>query len=212
MRRFIPLALLMLFLCAACNRQPTSTADVPRLLSQTYKIAVAPFSQPLHAGQLIMGNIPENQGKIPPDDLLALDLDLRHELQTHTRRQYNFLNTGNAQVKTPASGQPKGLQFWVNYGREHSLEYILVPQVLDWHERDGSEAGVQKSAHMRVEFFLINVPNALVVNRSVYEEKQVGLVDNLLGVADFVKRKGQWVSARQLAGEGMLKAIKELGL
>ena len=89
---------------------------------------------------------------------------------------------------------------------------MLVPQVLDWHEREGSEAGVTSSAHVRVEFFLLNIDNESLGPRSVFEEKQVGLTENLLTVGEFFKRKGQWVSARQLSVDGMRKAVKELGL
>lgn len=206
------LSICCLLLFSGCSQKPGSTADVPRLLPQSYKISVAPFFQPIHFGQIIMGNIPENQGKIPADALMGLDADLRQILLTDTKRQYNFLTLGNNLATYPASAQPRGLQFWLDYGRSHSLQYILVPQVLDWHEREGSQAGVEKSAHTRVEFFLINVPAGLVVGRTVYEEKQVGLVDNLFGVADFIKRRGQWVTARQLAQEGMKKAVLELGL
>ncbi len=65
---------------------------------------------------------------------------------------------------------------------------------------------------MRVEFYLVNINDQNAINRSIFEEKQVGLVDNLLGVADFVRRKGQWVTAQDLAVDGMAKAVKDLGL
>ena len=60
---------------------------------------------------------------------------------------------------------------------------------------------------MRVEFFLINVAAGTVMSRSVFEERQEGLVDNLLKVGSFIKRRGQWVTAEQLSVDGM----EELG-
>lgn len=209
------LAIFLAAISVGCARQPTSTAEVPRHLSQTYKISVAPFSQPVNPGQLIAGQIPEDQGKVPQDVLLNLDMDLRGVLMSKTSRQFAFIPACVFQDYEGAAhsqNKPEGLATWLAYGKQHGAEYLLVPQVMNWHEREGSQAGVQKSAHVRLEFFLLNVKDGLVVSRSVFEEKQVGLVDNLLGVADFVKRKGQWVTARQLADEAMENAVKEMGL
>lgn len=215
MKMWLPMLLIALVAIAGCARKPASTSDLPRLISQRYQIAVAPFTQPRHAGQMISGQLPEDQGMIPQDELLALDTDLRDVLRTHTHRNYNFIPAPNQNPDSEfsrASAQPRGLAKWIAYGKRHNAQLLLVPMVLDWHEREGSQAGVSRSAHARLEFFLLNVPENGVENRSVFEEKQVGLVDNLLSVADFVKRKGQWVTARQLADEAMLKAVRELGL
>ncbi|MBD5640981.1 MAG: hypothetical protein HDQ91_00995 [Desulfovibrio sp.] len=211
----IAAAFICILALAACARQPSGTADVPRLLPQSYRIAVAPFTQPLNPGQLITGQIPENQGLIPQDGLLALDLDLRQTLLSGTRRQYDFIPPQNLAKEldhSRSTGQAGALPRWLEYGKAHNAQLLLVPMILNWHEREGSQAGVTSSAHARVEFFLLSIPDKGVMNRSIYEEKQVGLVDNLLTVGDFVKRKGQWVSARDLAVEAMTQAVRDLGL
>lgn len=202
-------------LAIACSRQPTSTADVPRLAPQSWKISVAPFTQPRNPSQLITGSIPEAQGEIPRDALDALDMDLRDVLIAQTKRQFIFIPPNHLPrdwTSAYSTGQPSALARWIEYGKKHGAEYLLVPQVMDWHEREGSQAGVTSSAHVRVEFYLLNIAEGLPVSRSIFEEKQVGLIDNLLTVADFVKRKGQWVTAQQLADDGMRKAIKDMGL
>lgn len=205
----------LLILVAGCTRRPQSTADIPRSIPASYKISVAPFTQPLNNGELVSGQLPDDQGLIPRDDLLTLDRDLRDALLSTTKRNYNFLQPGNIAADlslTHATAQPTGLARWLALGKKYGAQLLLVPQVISWHEREGSQAGVQKSAHARVEFFLLNIPAGIVMNRAIFEEKQVGLADNLLSVGDFVRRKGQWVSARQLAGDGIASAIKELGL
>lgn len=218
MSRYHKLAMLLIMCCifmSACSQRPASTADVPRHLSATYRIAVAPFTQPLEPGQLLTGQIPEDQGIAPQDVLLALDMDLRDALMTQTKRQFDFIPRANLHKElniTHSTAQPGAIQRWVSYGTRHGAQYLLVPQVLNWKDREGSQAGVSKSAHCRVEFFLINIKDGLVTARSVFEEKQVGLVDDLLQIGKFIKRKGQWVSARDLAVEGMTQAIKEMGL
>ena len=101
---------------------------------------------------------------------------------------------------------------WIEYGKKQGAQVLLIPQVLDWHEREGSTAGVTQSAHVRIEFFLLRVDTGSIMDRSVFEEKQLGLSENLLNMGSFLKRKGQWVTAEDLSVESMRKAVKDLGL
>ena len=136
-------------------------------------------------------------------------------LNAGSKRQYKFINTVDLPkdlTRFHSSEQPQALPLWIAYGKKQGAQLLLVPQVLDWHEREGSTAGVTQPAHVRVEFFLINVANGLVMSRSVFEERQEGLVDNLLNVGTFFKRRGQWVTAEELSEDGMHKAVKDMGL
>lgn len=209
------LFLFLLALCAACARQRAGSAEPPRHLAQNLRVAVAPFSQPLHPGQLIAGHIPEPQGRISPEELQALDSELRDILNSDTRRRYVFIPARNDVADFTSghsTGQPSALPRWIAYGRGHGLGLLLVPQVLDWHQRQGSRAGVTSPAHVRIEFFLISVAQEALVGRSVFEERQEGLVDNLLNVGSFLKRRGAWISADDMARESMAGAVRELGL
>lgn len=174
---------------------------------------MAPFSQPLTPSQLFTGQLPIPQGKIPPDELKTLDRDLREVLYRSNRRQFDFLPADKtAMLPKKMGAQPAALDFWLSFGERNKLDYLLVPQVLNWEERRGSEAGVTSSASVRLEFFLLAIPQKTLVGRSIYEEKQVGLIDNILTVGDFIKRKGQWVDANTLAIEAMEQAVRDLGL
>lgn len=209
------LTFLLLFTLASCSRQARNAAELPYMLPASYKVTVAPFTQPHDPYHLISGQIPENQGQIKRDELLALDRSLKNVLLQDTQRSYDFIPRSKMPPdwsKAHSSGQPSALGRWIAYGRQQGAQLLLVPQVLDWHERQGSEAGVTNSAHVRVEFYLLNIEREGVQNRSIFEEKQVGLIDNLLTVGEFVKRRGQWVTATELSVEGMKKAVKDLGL
>ncbi|MCR4666906.1 MAG: hypothetical protein K5657_06390 [Desulfovibrio sp.] len=206
--------LLLLFTLSAC-KQARSTADVPTLLSRSYAVSVAPFSQPVSTADLILGRIPEQQGKIDEESLALLDHELRRVLaDTMKRRNYTFIKESLARksINFHNAAQPQALSAWIAYGRKHHADLLLVPQVLDWHERAGSRAGVVSSASVRVEFFLLNIKKATVMGRCIFEEKQEALTDNILNIGSFIKRRGSWVSAVDLAREGMQKAKVEFGL
>ena len=210
----LPALCLMLIACS-CSRRPTSTAYVPRVISPSYVISVAPFTQPINASQLITGRIPDNQGRIADEQLPSLDRRFRNVLTTDSKRQFKYIDTIDLPrdlTRFHSSEQPQALPLWIAYGKKQGAQLLLVPQILDWHERQGSTAGVTEPAHVRVEFFLINVANGSIMSRSVFEEKQEGLVDNLMNVGTFFKRRGQWVTAEELTEDGMRKAVKDMGL
>ncbi|MDE5831705.1 MAG: hypothetical protein K2H64_01745 [Desulfovibrio sp.] len=205
----------VLFACAVCACSVKSGRDAPKIAPTGQRVTVAPFTQPLDPAQLITGYIPENQGKIPEDELIALDTELRRVLLKGDEREYAFMpprklpKTWN---EARSSSQPAALKTWLEYGKEHNAKLLLVPQVMDWKEREGSEAGVTESAYARIELFLLNITDGSIAGRAIFEEKQAGLVDNLLTIRDFVKRRGKWLTARELAADGLTKAVKDLGL
>ncbi|WP_301964135.1 hypothetical protein [uncultured Desulfovibrio sp.] len=205
----------LLLLAGGCNRKPASTADVPRSLSHQYKIAVAPFTQPRDTSQLIMGQIPQPQGLAARDVLMAQDRQLRDVLYTMTKRSYDFLPRTRPLPdlkRFHTSERPQALPLWVEYARKTSADILFIPQVLTWRDRQGSAAGVTEPAHVRLEFFLLNIKEGTIIGHSVYEVEQQGLTENLLNVGDFFKRQGKWVTAEELAREAMIKAVKDLKL
>lgn len=205
----------LLVLTGGCNRKPASTADVPRSLSHQYKIAVAPFTQPRDISQLIMGQLPQPQALAAHDVLMAQDRQLRDVLYTSTKRSYDFLPRTRPLPdlkRLHTSERPQALPLWVEYARKASADILLIPQVLTWRDRQGSAAGVTEPAHVRLEFFLLNIKEGNIIGHSVYEVEQQGLTENLLNVGDFFKRQGKWVTAEELAREAMTKAVKDLNL
>ena len=205
----------LLVLTGGCNRKPASTADVPRSLSHQYKIAVAPFTQPRDISQLIMGQLPQPQALAARDVLIAQDRQLRDVLYTTTKRSYDFLPRTRPLPdlkRFHTSERPQALPLWVEYARKTSADILFIPQVLTWRDRQGSAAGVTEPAHVRLEFFLLNIKEGTIIGHSVYEVEQQGLTENLLNVGDFFKRQGKWVTAEELAREAMIKAVKDLNL
>ena len=199
----------------ACSQRPRSTADVPVILSHSYRVSIAPFSQPTSTAELITGQISTPQGKIEEKDLLQLDRQLRTILtSSQSKRNYTFLKTPlkKTSIAYHDAGQPMALKDWLAYGRQQNCDLLLVPFVLDWHQREGSRAGVTQSAAVHLQFFLLKIASGTVMSRSVFDEKQRPLSENFLELGSFLKRRGSWITAEDLATEGILKAKKELGL
>ena len=111
------------------------------------------------------------------------------------------------------AGGNTALDHWTAVAKEHGLDLIIVPQILDWNERHGGAAGVTTSAAVNMDFFLIDArEEGQLINRSHYNEKQIGLSDNLMNFSMFVKRGAKWLTAQDLAMEAADKMIREFGL
>jgi len=213
--RFIATALAVLVLTplVACQKR-TPRDFAPTTIPQEFRVGVAWFTQPTTTSELVAGQLPNHQGKINPGLLPDLDSTLARTLSQESNRQYVTLA---APISMPSihiheSGTPQGLQTWLEIGRQADVDLLFVPQIIHWQERDGGEAGVATSASIKAEFYLIDIARTRLLKRSVFEEQQVGLSENLLTVDKFFKRKGRWISATELTQEGIRKAIKDFGL
>ena len=82
----------------------------------------------------------------------------------------------------------------------------------EWRERDGSAIGAAKPAKVVMDIYVVDVRNEALISRSHFDETQSALSSNLLEADKFFKRGGKWITAHDLAQEGMEKAVKELGL
>jgi hypothetical protein len=213
--RFIATALAVLFLTplVACQKRPPGEF-APTTIPQEFRVGVAWFTQPTATSELVTGQLPNHQGKINPGLLPDLDNTLARTLSQESNRQYVTLAapTSAPSIRYHESGSPQGLRTWLEIGRKADVDLLFVPQIIHWQERDGGEVGVATSASIKAEFYLIDIARTRLLKRSVFEEQQIGLSENLLTVDKFFKRKGRWISATELTQEGIRKAIKDFGL
>lgn len=210
-RRCIALSLVALVLGLWGCATPRQGPELPHV-----KIGVAEFSQPQSTTEMLAGYMPEDGPRIQPKRLTELDATLAEVLRTETRRQYadaeTFLGCRDAKAPGQTSGRVAALRHWVAVGACMKVDFILVPQVYEFHEREGSEAGVTRPAGVILDFFLVDVNNSVLTSRSHFDETQAALASNLLDAGKFISRGAKWVSAIELAREGMVKAIEDMGL
>ena len=207
-RRFFCLAVLAvsISLLAACQKTTPSTPDLPDL-----KVGVVGVEQPKGTTDLLAGFIPEDRVLASDQAVATFNEELMKLLKTTTHRSYVFIPKAGGADPRERNG---ALAHWAKIGKDMGVDLLIVPQILDWSERAGSSAGVTTSAAVNMDFYLIDVrePGGALVSRSHFKEKQVGLSDNLMNFDTFLKRGAKWLTAQELAMEGMQKMIKEFGL
>ena len=179
-------------------------------------LGVADFTQPQSVLDMLAGHMTENTPRVQSKLLSELDATLDDVLRRETKRSYasreTFLGCRNASVPGQTSGRGTALKRWIAVGNCMKVDFLLVPQVINVHEREGGEAGVTRPASVTMDFFLIDIRNSVLTSRSHFDETQAALTDNLLETGKFISRHGKWINALEMAREGMVKAVKDLGL
>ncbi len=195
---------LMAFMLTACQEKPRGPAPLPAL-----RIGVAQFTQPTAVQELMAGYIPEDQAPIAAKDLEALDMDFAKVLTDGTDRRFLFIPTDALSLK---SYKGPVIEYWLELGKAADVDLLIVPQALAYTPRLGGDMGVTKAAAVMLDFFLIDVREEVLVHRYPFTEEQIGLAENLLEIDKFFLRGGKWLTAEELAQEGMVNVIKEFGL
>lgn len=205
-------AMIMLFL-AGCSRQQQQQPI--RTQPGNVTVGIARFTQPMSTADLLAGTLPEYYPTINEAVPLELDQVFNATLSSSLTRPFVNSNVATAcerEVSDKNTGMNSAMRYWVAVGKCMQVDLILVPMLMRWEERQGGQAGVVRPASVVLDFFLIDTRDATLVSRVRYDETQAALTDNLLDLNKFVRRGGRWVTATDLAREGMNRAIKGMGL
>jgi hypothetical protein len=103
------------------------------------------------------------------------------------------------------------VEYWKAVGQCMKADFLLVPFVSRWQEREGGEWGVTRPASVTMDLYLIETASGQV-RRYHFEEEQRGLAENLLQGRRFVKRQGRWVTPLEIAAEALEEGTRALGL
>lgn len=212
----LPLLLCLAFI-AGLLLSGCSTPRQPPLPVGNLKLGVANFVQPKAPSDMLAGYAPEDTPNIDMKVLNEMDALLASVLASKSKNTFQSRESALhcAQVIKEQGGRTHNqaaLRKWSAIGRCMGVDLLVVPQLYEWRERDGSAVGVMTPAKVVMDVFIIDVRNEAVISRSRFDETQSSLSNNLLEAGKFFKRGGKWITAKDLAQEGMEKAVKELGL
>jgi hypothetical protein len=87
---------------------------------------------------------------------------------------------------------------------------VIVPRVRRFRERIGDEWGARSPASVSFTLELIDVRRGDVIWSASYDETQKSLSENIFALGDIGTRGVRWLSAEQLAQEGVRRAVGQL--
>jgi len=95
------------------------------------------------------------------------------------------------------------LEMIVEIGRSLGADAVLVGYVYRFKERQGSTYSVGTPASVAFDIDLVSVNNGRIIWYGRYNETQKALTDDLFQFGKFIKRKGRWVTAWEMAVNGL---------
>ena len=206
--RYIILAVLIF--CSAC----AGTTQF-QSVSPSATLAVAHFVHPQNDWELMAGVLPEEASVIPEQVLDALDDQMIVTLKNNRARTV----MGAAMVRqceeivlaSKERQRFETVEYWKAVGQCMKADFLIVPYVSRWQERDGGEWGVTRPASLTMDMYLIETASGQV-RRYHFEEEQRGFFENLLQGKRFMKRQGRWVTPLEIAAEALEEGTRALGL
>jgi hypothetical protein len=88
-------------------------------------------------------------------------------------------------------------------GLEANLDTVLLGWVFRYSERIGNAWGVQKPASVAFVVQLFDGKKGTLLWRGKFDETQQPLSADILGLPSFLRRGGRWLTAGQLAADGV---------
>ncbi|MCK5552425.1 MAG: hypothetical protein KAJ09_04710 [Deltaproteobacteria bacterium] len=88
-------------------------------------------------------------------------------------------------------------------GEAFGVDGVLLGWVFRYEERIGSAIAVERPASVSFAIHLVGVKEDRVLWRGFFQETQQPLSENILKFTAFLRRRGRWLTAKDLASVGM---------
>ena len=108
------------------------------------------------------------------------------------------------------SGKPKIYykDIAIDVGRILDADSVMVGIISEYTERGGTEWGIESPSTVTFRVEVLSTKDGRVIWETYFTETQKPLFDNLFEIKKFVKRKGKWITADEMAKEGARKAAQ----
>ena len=184
------------------------------------KLAVAGFQLGLMPGQQPKAMSDPITGSIfmaePVNEAYAEELSSALYRLLSERGDYTLIplvEVGNIAMNLEVSS-PKLLQnpkqLYAQVGKHLGADMVLVGYLYRWRERRGESYGVRRAASVAFSLGLISVKDRDLVWSGKFDKTQRSLAENLLDLLTFLRGKGRWMSAKELALMGLEKVVKDI--
>lgn len=104
------------------------------------------------------------------------------------------------------------MDLYLKTGQALNADAVLVNYVYQFRDRDGTDYSVALPASVAFHMDMIQVKEGQIVWSGHFNETQRSLSEDLFQLGTFIKRKGRWISAEDLAVYGLEQILKTLPL
>jgi hypothetical protein len=115
----------------------------------------------------------------------------------------------NLKGGSPAPGEVNR-ELFQEVGEALSGNVVLAGLVFRWDERIGTEYAVSRPASVAFEIALVKTLDGTILWTGRFDKTQASLSENVLDFHMFLKAKGRWMTADELAEIGLSDLMKQL--
>ena len=95
-------------------------------------------------------------------------------------------------------------------GHEFSADAVLVGYIYQWRELEGADYAARQPASVSFDLYMVESSVGAILWKGIYDKTQQSLSENILDRMTFLRAKGKWLSAEQLAKLGLEDLIAKL--
>jgi hypothetical protein len=88
-------------------------------------------------------------------------------------------------------------------GTELEADGVVVGYVYRYRERKGYPYSAEQPASVTFEIHVVRTSDGVIVWKGTFDRTQQSLMENMLQIVSFFKGQGQWLTAKELATEGI---------
>jgi len=195
--------------CAGDRKASTKIAEpivIKKLVVFGFSRGLAPGSTPDVIRDPISGSLFSAE-PVPEEGLAFMNENLFTRILA--LGGYELVSPSQAQgvyQKLIASGKLAGsgrLDMLREIGLAFGADAVLAGYLYRWQEREGTDFAVNRPASVAFSFNLLSPPSGELIWHNKFDKTQQSLTENIFDFKTFVKGKGRWMTARQLAEIGL---------
>ncbi len=213
MRAFIRvMIILVLVSCAAPQREfphGKTLEDVGTILVMPFQNLYAVYGDKTAVDCVVcnrrhvIGEVPDGTAEFMTGHLIKLLMN---------DRSSRFVFSGptdemSARLQVDKHGAVRMAEFVAATGASNGVDAVLMGYIYHFKERVGTSYSVESPASVSFSLFLVRVKDGQIVWRGIFEETQQALSENILRIGAFIKRKARWITAREMAADGLENLI-----
>lgn len=200
---------------SSCQLQQVPQEDKPVLpaLSTIVLIAFRPALLPYQTAGLVRSPISGAAFSAEPvSEEIADRLSnlLFEKLTKNSHYQWVSPREAAAAFSRIASSNPTltDRDIYVQIGKALSAEGVLGGYVYRWREREGTDYAVNRPASVAFDLCLMSVGDGMILWKARFDKTQISLSENLFDLQTFLKAKGRWMTAGELADIGLTDFVE----
>lgn len=191
-------AVLSMIGCMTIIEQPVAK------ISNEKKIAIVPFIN--YSDEQVSKKFDPKTGKLIDSVLVEDYLTDFFVTQLKQKKFYNII----VLPKITKHKAHKLSHSLVSKDVPEDTDIIILSRIYRFIDRKGGNYSVRAPASIAFDIKVVNFSNGRIINHYEYDETQRSLSENIFNVEKFIRRKGHWVKAIELARYGVNEGIKKI--